>query len=176
MRRASAIARHPEKPSRLESTERAYATHAKDVTEETMKVQDVMTQDPACCTPDTDLQQVARLMVQKDCGAIPIVDNYGSKRLLGIVTDRDIVCRTVALGKDPMDLKARDCMTTSIASVTPNDSVENCCQVMEEHDVRRVPVVDGDGCCCGVVSQADIARSADERMTAAVVRDISIAA
>ena len=141
-----------------------------------MKVQDVMTSAPACCTPDTDLQQVANLMVRQDCGAIPIVDSIGAKHLIGIVTDRDIVCRTIALGKDPMDLKARDCMTTSIASVTPNDSVESCCQVMEERDVWWVPVVVGCGCCCGMVSQAVIARAGDGRRTALAVRDISVAA
>jgi CBS domain-containing protein len=141
-----------------------------------MYVQEIMTTDPACCTPDTDLQKVASLMVEKDCGAIPIVDNYGSKRLLGIVTDRDIVCRTIALGKDPMDLSARDCMTSSVSTVTPNDSLETCCQKMEERDVRRIPVVDNSGCCCGMVSQADIARSAPESHTAEIVRDISMAA
>src|SRR5512140_1261431 len=117
-----------------------------------MRVQEVMTTEPACCTPDVDLQQIARKMVEQNCGAIPIVDNYGSKHLLGIVTDRDIVCRTIALGKDPMDLSARDCMTTTVATVKPYDTLETCCQVMEQYDVRRIPVVDGDGCCCGIVS------------------------
>jgi len=141
-----------------------------------MNVQDVMTRDPACCTPDTDLRQVATLMVQQNCGAIPIVDSFDGKRLVGIVTDRDIVCRTIALGKDPMDLTARDCMTSSVATVTPNDSLETCCNTMEAKDVRRVPVVDGNGCCCGIVSQADVARAAEASQTAEVVRDISVAA
>jgi CBS domain-containing protein len=140
-----------------------------------MRVEDVMTKDPACCTPDTDLRQIAMMMVQRDCGAIPIVDDYGEKHLIGIVTDRDIVCRTIALGKDPMDLTARDCMTTSIECVTPNDSLETCCEKMEETHVRRMPVVDSSGCCCGIVAQADIARTASERQTAGVVRDISLA-
>jgi len=141
-----------------------------------MNVQDIMTRDPACCTPDTDLRQIALLMVQKDCGAIPIVDSYGSKHLLGIVTDRDIVCRSIALGKDPLELTARDCMTNAVATVKPNDSLETCCSVMEARDVRRIPVTDGDGCCCGIVSQADIARAGDEHKIAEVVRDISIGA
>jgi CBS domain-containing protein len=140
-----------------------------------MRVDEVMTKDPACCTPDTDLRQIAMMMVQRDCGAIPIVDSYGEKHLIGIVTDRDIVCRTIALGKDPMDLTARDCMTTSIECVKVNDSLETCCSKMEERHVRRMPVVDSDGCCCGIVAQADIARTANDGQTAGIVRDISLA-
>src|SRR5215216_4818873 len=125
-----------------------------------MNVQAIMTSNPACCIPDTPLPDVARMMVQCDCGAIPVVDNRDSGRLVGIITDRDITCRTVAQGKDPLDLTAQDCMTASVASVTPNDSLQQCEQLMEDRQVRRIPVVDGNGCCCGIVSQADIARMA----------------
>jgi CBS domain-containing protein len=141
-----------------------------------MNVQAIMTSNPACCTPDTPLPDVARMMVLCDCGAIPVVDNQDSGRLVGIITDRDITCRTVAQGKDPLDLTARDCMTTSVASITPNDSLQQCEQIMEDRQVRRIPVVDGNGCCCGIVSQADIARKASEHETAEVVREISMTA
>src|SRR6266568_4202653 len=76
-----------------------------------MKVRDMMTGDPACCTAETSLPEVARMMVDRDCGEIPVVDNTSSKVPIGVVTDRDIVCRTVANGLNPLDLTAADCMS-----------------------------------------------------------------
>jgi len=116
------------------------------------------------------------MMARNDCGAIPIVDDYGARHLVGIVTDRDIVCRSIALGKDPMDLSARDCMTTSVTTVTPNDSLETCCRKMEHQHVRRIPVVDNSGGCLGIVSQADIARVAPDIQIGEVVHELSLPA
>jgi CBS domain-containing protein len=141
-----------------------------------MQVQHIMTSDPACCSPNTRLETVARLMVENDCGAIPIVEDLTAKRLTGIVTDRDITCRTLARGKNPMELTAGDCMTNSLTTVSPSTSLEECCRIMEEKRVRRVPVVDAFGSCCGIVSQADIAKVANVLETAEVVREISYAA
>jgi CBS domain-containing protein len=141
-----------------------------------MQVKDIMTRDPACCTPDTNLQEVARLMVEHDCGGIPVVDDRQSMKPMGIVTDRDICCRTVAEGKNPLEMTAGDCMSSPCVTVTPEMSVEDCCQVMEENKIRRVPVVDERDACCGIVAQADIARHATEQETAEVVKEVSRAA
>lgn len=141
-----------------------------------MQVQHIMTSEPACCSPNTRLEAVAKLMVENDCGAIPIVDDVSSRHITGIVTDRDITCRTVAKGKNPLDLTAGDCMSHSIVTVSPSTSLEECCRIMEEKKVRRVPVVDAFGACCGIVSQADIAKVANVLETAEVVREISYAA
>jgi CBS domain-containing protein len=138
-----------------------------------MKVKEIMSKDPACCTRDTSLQDVAVLMVEHDCGEIPVVDNLQSKRPVGVVTDRDIAIRTVALGKNPLDLRARDCMSSPAVTVTPETSVDDCCTVMEENQLRRVPVVDESGCCCGIVSQADIARHASKGEAGELVKDVS---
>jgi CBS domain-containing protein len=138
-----------------------------------MKVEQIMTRDPARCTPDTPLQEVARMMVAHDCGEIPLVQNPDEPRLLGVVTDRDIVCRIVAQGRNPLDLMASECMSSPVVSISADASVEECCQLMEEHQVRRLPVVDKDGLCCGIVSQADIARHASTKATAEVVKEIS---
>ena len=137
-----------------------------------MQAKDIMTPEPACCTPDTPLPEVAQMMVEHDCGEIPVIEG-GSKRPVGVVTDRDITCRTVAQGKDPMHLTAKDCMSAPVVTVTPETDVDECCHVMEENQIRRVPVVDERGGCCGMVSQADIARGAPEQKTAEVVRDVS---
>src|SRR3989337_1174111 len=107
-----------------------------------MNVQEIMTKDPACCTADTGLQEVAKMMVDNDCGCIPIVDNKNSKKPVGIITDRDIATRVVAEGRNPLDLTANDAMTTNVVTVTPQTSVEECCNLMEEHQLRRIAVVD----------------------------------
>ena len=138
-----------------------------------MQVKEIMTSDVACCSRGTKLPEVARLMVEHDCGAIPVVDDEKNRKPVGMVTDRDIVCRTLAEGKDPRELTAGDCMSEPCATVTSETSVEDCCHVLEENQVRRVPVVDSQGGCCGIVAQADIAQRAPEHETAQVVRDVS---
>lgn len=137
-----------------------------------MKVEDLMTTNPTCCKADTALQEVARKMVEHDCGEIPVLDSSGKP--LGVVTDRDICCRTVAEGKNPLDMKARDIMTTPCITVTPDTRLNECCKLMEDEQVRRVLVVDASGRCCGVVAQADIARhDENKREVAEVLEKIS---
>jgi CBS domain-containing protein len=136
-----------------------------------MKVRDIMSSDVACCRSDTSLPEVARMMVECDCGEIPVADGAG--RPIGVITDRDITCRAVAQGRNPLELTASDCMTSPAVTVRPEVSIDECAQTLEENQIRRVPVVDGDGLCVGMVSQADIARHASKRTTAEVVRRVS---
>jgi CBS domain-containing protein len=138
-----------------------------------MQVKDVMTPDPACCTPDTTLRRVAEMMVENDCGEIPVVEDMASMKPVGVITDRDITCRAVAKGLNPLVMTASDCMTTPCVTVTPDTPLDECCRVLEENRIRRVPVVDGGGACCGIVALADIARHARKRETAEVVREVS---
>lgn len=138
-----------------------------------MNVKDMMTTDPACCTPDTSLAEVARMMVGNDCGEIPVVENNSTKNPVGVVTDRDIVCRTVARNLNPLDLTAADCMSTPIVTVTPDMSLEECCKIMEEKLIRRVPVVDDGGACVGIVALADIALHTGKNVAGHVVREVS---
>jgi CBS domain-containing protein len=135
-----------------------------------MKIQDIMTADPACCAPETNLREVARLMVDHDCGEIPVTRDG---KPIGVVTDRDIAARAVAVGRNPLELTARDCMSSPVITVTPSTDVKDCCDTMEQHQIRRVPVVDSNGVCCGMVSQADIAKHASARKTAEVVKQVS---
>jgi CBS domain-containing protein len=138
-----------------------------------MVVQDIMTEDPACCTPDTGLQEVATMMVDCDCGCIPVVDDEDAKMPVGMITDRDITCRVVAQGRNPLELTARDAMTSTVVSVTPDTSLEDCLSLMEESQIRRIAVVDEQGAVCGIVAQADIANNAGPRQTAEVVQEVS---
>lgn len=138
-----------------------------------MNVSEIMTKDPACCTPDTPLQEVAQMMVEHDCGCIPVVDGENTKMPVGMITDRDITCRVVATGQNPLDLTAGDAMTSTVVSVTPDTSLEECCNLMEESQIRRIAVVDENGACCGIVAQADVATNAPARETAEVVQEVS---
>lgn len=136
-------------------------------------VRDIMTADIEVCTPQTALYYVARMMAERDVGAIPVVESTDSMKPVGIITDRDIVIRALAKRQDPDDLRCADCMSTDLLTVTPDMSLNECLNRMEERQVRRVVVVDESGRCCGIVAQADIARMAPESETAELVRDIS---
>ena len=138
-----------------------------------MQVREVMTENPVVCTPNTKLGDVAKLMAEHDCGCIPVVEDEKSRRPIGVVTDRDITCRMVAEGKNPLEATAADCMSTPCVTATPEESVEDCCRKMEQNQIRRVPVVDGSGGCCGMVAQADVALDASEGDAAEVVKNVS---
>jgi CBS domain-containing protein len=138
-----------------------------------MQVKEIMTTNPACCTADASLEEVAKAMVEHDCGEIPIVRSRADKSLLGVVTDRDIVCRLVAQGRNPVDEAAEACMSAPVVSVQETMSVEECTRLMEDNQIRRVPVVNGGGMVCGIVSQADIAKNASRKLTADLVKDVS---
>lgn len=138
-----------------------------------MQVKEIMTTDPACCTPQTSLQEVGKMMIDHDCGEIPVVENRESNLPIGVITDRDIVCRTVARGLNPLDLTVAECMSTPCVTVTPDMSVEECSKIMEENKIRRVPVVNAAGSCCGIVALADIALHAGRNVAAEVVKEVS---
>jgi CBS domain-containing protein len=138
-----------------------------------MQVSEIMTKSPAHATPATSIYEIAQMMVENDCGCIPIVDGDDAKSPLGMITDRDIVVRSVAENKNPLDLKARDIMTGDIVTVTPAASVEECANLMESRQIRRVAVVDENGALCGMVAQADIAINAPTATTAEVVQEVS---
>jgi len=143
------------------------------VLEVVMQVREIMSKDVICCTPDTNLRDVAKLMAEHDCGDIPIISTRDGRKPIGVITDRDITCRAVAQGRNPLEITAKDYMSTPVVTVTPEMALEDCCHVMEEHQIRRVPVVDERGACCGVVSQADIARVASESRAGHVLREVS---
>lgn len=115
-----------------------------------------MTPDPACCTPATTARDAAMLMKQYDCGSIPVVEDSNSKRLVGIVTDRDLAIRGLAAGRGP-DAPVRTLMTNDPITCAPEDEIEIVREVMVARQVRRVPVVDENGAVVGIVAQADLA-------------------
>ena len=132
---------------------------------------DVMTANPACCTPNSTIVQVAKMMLQNDCGQIPVVDTQGI--LIGVITDRDIVCRVVAEGRNPAASTVEQFMSQPIVTVHSDDALEGVVSTMERHQIRRVPVTDERGCCAGIIAQADVAWTGPERAVAELVREVS---
>lgn len=132
---------------------------------------DVMTPQPVCCTAETTLDQVARLMLDKNCGEIPVIDR--AEHPIGVVTDRDIVCRAVAEGKNPIGHTAAEIMSKPVVTVRASAPLEEVVATMERHQIRRVPVVDERGCCTGIIAQADVARMGPEHEVAELVREVS---
>ena len=124
-----------------------------------MTVLEVMTRAPACATREMPLQEAARMMVDNNCGCIPVLDDAGEP--CGVITDRDIVCRTVAIDRNPLELMVKDAMTENCVSVTTDCSLEHVCNVLEENQIRRAVVVDENNRVVGIVAQADLARRSE---------------
>lgn len=124
-----------------------------------MRARDIMTARPECCTPDDTAERAAHLMEQNDCGCLPVVDDRDSRRLIGVVTDRDIAVRGVGHGRGA-DTPVRELMTPDVACCTADSDLTDIERTMAERQVRRVPIVDDRGRCVGIVAQADLARQA----------------
>jgi CBS domain-containing protein len=143
-----------------------------------MRAQDLMTMSPACVTADEPVRRVAQLMAEHDCGCIPVVDASDNRRVLGVITDRDIAVRGIAQGRGP-DTRVRELMTPDPQCCRPDDDLQAVERVMADQQVRRVIIVDDDGYCVGIVAQADLARASEktndvtERDLARVVERIS---
>jgi CBS domain-containing protein len=124
-----------------------------------MTVLEIMTNAPACATPETPLQEAAHMMIDNNCGMLPVIDETGAP--IGVITDRDIVCRTVALARNPLELFVRDAMTNDVVTVTPECTATEASEIMENMKIRRIVVVDDNCAVVGVVAQADLARRSE---------------
>jgi CBS domain-containing protein len=138
------------------------------------KCADVMTRDPVSCDPTDSIVRIAQLMKAQDVGAVPVVESKSSRKLVGIVTDRDIVVKTVAGGRTVENSTARDAMTNNPTTCLEDDDVNKAVAHMSEHKVRRIPVIDAAGNLRGIIAQADIAtRVHRDKTTGELVEAIS---
>ncbi len=135
-----------------------------------MAIRDIMTPHPVYCSPSTDLEKVARMMAERDCGEIPVCQDG---RVVGVVTDRDIVVRTLAKGKDPVGMQAANIMTPEVFTIRTSDNVNRAIELMEAHQVRRLPVVDDEGKLVGILAQADLAGVLPESRAGELLYEIS---
>jgi CBS domain-containing protein len=138
------------------------------------KCNEVMTKNPVCCLPNDMVAKVAQLMKSKDIGPVPIIENEQTKKLVGIVTDRDLALKIVAEGRDAKSTKAEEVMTRKVVTCSGEDDVQKALDAMSEHQLRRIPVVGNDNRIVGIIAQADVATRVDQpAKTAEVVKDIS---
>jgi len=128
-----------------------------------MKANDIMTKSVVTCATDAPIRLIARRMSQYGCGILPVVSKEEDKSLVGVITDRDIVCRVIADGVDLKHASASLCMSYPVVTVTPHTPLCECIRIMRDNEIRRLIVVDELGKCLGVVSQIDVDRTLSKR-------------
>jgi CBS domain-containing protein len=121
-----------------------------------MKCQDVMTDNPVCCLPEDNVGQAARVMRRERIGSVPIVTDELKKELIGIVTDRDLAIKVVGESRDAIRTSVYDVMTAAVVACREDDDVSTALSAMEDHQIRRIPVVNDSGRLVGIISQGDI--------------------
>jgi len=134
-----------------------------------MKVRELMTTEPTTVEPKATLGEVATLMKQEDCGSIPVVEGG---RLVGIVTDRDIVVRGIAAGVDTKTQRISKVMSSDPVTVGPDEDIADAEKKMADRQIRRLPVVEG-GRLVGIIVTAQIARAGNERKVGETIKEIS---
>jgi CBS domain-containing protein len=133
------------------------------------QIRDLMTENPSSCERGTPVAEAAKVMARENVGSVPVVQNG---RLVGVVTDRDLVVRVLAEGRDPQSTTVGEIASSELVTLSPDDGLDQALQLLARHQVRRLPVVEGERL-VGIVAQADIARHADEVQTGEVVEQIS---
>ena len=134
-----------------------------------VKINEVMSPNPVCCLPSDSAQEVARIMCDQNVGSIPVVMDQGSRKLVGMITDRDLCCSVIADGLDPKVTVIEKFMTLNPVTCRDAENIENCERLMQEHQIRRIPILDAYDHVIGIVAQADLAlRDKPERVSKTV--------
>jgi CBS domain-containing protein len=133
-------------------------------------IRDVMSSNPCAIDADKPVAYAAKMMKEEDVGLAPIVEG---DRLVGALTDRDIVTRVVAEGRDPQSVTAREVASTDLVTIDPQQDLDEALRLMASNQIRRLPVVAEDGRLVGVLAQADVARESNEKQTGQLVEEIS---
>ena len=138
------------------------------------KCNEVMTKDPVYCLPNDAVARATQLMKKENIGSIPVIENERTKKLVGIVTDRDLALKVVADGHDPKVTKVEEVMTREVVTCRPEDDLQKALDAMSEHQLRRIPVVEDGNKLVGIIAQADVATRVNQpQKTAETVEGIS---
>jgi CBS domain-containing protein len=138
-----------------------------------MKIREAMSESPICCLPTDTAQTVARMMCERNVGAMPVVSDHQSKHLVGVITDRDLCCKVLAAGLDAGTTPIEKFVTQQPVTCRDGENIDKCERLMQAHQIRRVPVVDGHNQVIGIVSQADLALKGRPERLSRVVAEIS---
>lgn len=125
-----------------------------------MRVDQIMTKQVSCCSPDKTLAEAAQLMWDHDCGCLPVCTGNGASRVAGVITDRDICMSALFNGKPLYELRVSDAMSRQLQTCRPGDAVADAEKTMRQARIRRLPVIDEQGALLGMISLADLAREA----------------
>jgi len=135
---------------------------------------EVMTKNPVCCLPNDPASKAANLMKSNQIGSIPVIENEQTKKLVGIVTDRDLTLKIVAAGLDAKSTLVETVMTRQMVTCHAEDDLQKALDAMSENQLRRIPIVDAENKILGIIAQADVATRVDHpNKTAEVVKEIS---
>ncbi len=138
------------------------------------KCSEVMTKNPVCCRPDDLVAKAAHLMKTENVGSIPVIESEQTRKLVGIVTDRDLAVKVVAKGLDANSTKVEAVMTRKVVTCLAEDDLQKALDAMAEHQLRRIPIVDSEHRIVGIIAQADVATRVNQpEKTAEMVKDIS---
>jgi CBS domain-containing protein len=138
-----------------------------------MKIREVMTANPVCCVPEDTAQAVARIMKERNIGSVPVVTDQQSLRLVGMITDRDLCCSIIASGLDPKSTTIEKFISLEVMACREGENIDSCERLMQQHQIRRIPVVDGEGQLIGIVAQADLALKDKPEKVSKTVAEIS---
>jgi len=138
-----------------------------------MKIREVMSPNPVCCLPTDSAQRLARTMCDHNIGSVPIAIDQDARKLVGVITDRDLCCSVVADGLDPKATAIEKFMTLNPVTCREGENVENCERLMQEHQIRRIPIVDAEDRVIGIVAQADLALKDKPERVSKTVAEIS---
>ena len=135
---------------------------------------DVMTQNPVYCLPGDMVIKAAELMKSGDLGPVLVVESEQTRKLVGILTDRDLALKIVAEGLDPRSTTVETVMTREVVTCLAEDDLQVALDAMAEHQLRRIPIVDNDNKILGIIAQADVAtRGGQPEKTATMVKEVS---
>jgi CBS domain-containing protein len=138
------------------------------------KCDELMTKDPSCCLSNDSVEKAAMIMKRENIGALPVIETLDSKKLVGIVTDRDLALKIIAGGLDPKSTKVNAVMTHEVITCLADDNLQKALDAMAKHQLRRIPIVDKDNTIVGIIAQADVATRVDQPYrTAEMVKEIS---
>jgi CBS domain-containing protein len=138
-----------------------------------VKIREIMSRDPACCVLSDSAQAVAKILCDRNIGSMPVVADQQSRILVGMITDRDLCCSVIAQGLDPKTTQIEKLISFPPISCRDGENIETCERLMQEHRVRRVPIVDAEDRVIGIVSQADLALHDNAERVSKTVAEIS---
>ena len=138
-----------------------------------MKIREVMSRDPICCVLSDSAQMVGKTLCDRNIGSMPVVVDHQSRKIVGMITDRDLCCSVIARGMNPKATQIGTLIASAPVTCRDGENIETCERLMQEHQIRRIPIVDAQDRVIGIVAQADLALKDTPERVSKTVAEIS---